>query len=235
MTQQQKNVSKEEIDKFNRFSKGWWDNQGSMKSLHDINPLRLDYIKAQTALCGKKILDVGCGGGLLTEKIAEQGALVTGIDHSAQMIEVAKQHAYQSGLSIQYIESTIEELTRSPEKLYDIILCTELLEHVPQFESIILACKKVLKPGGLVIFATINRNFLSFLLVIIGAEYVLGLLPKRTHHYNSLIKPSELIGCCNSVGFCLLNVKGFSYNPFTRNYYLCKNSWVNYFACFIGP
>ena len=210
MTQQQKNVSKSEIEKFDQFSNDWWDNQGSMKSLHDINPLRLDYIKSQTALCGKKILDVGCGGGLLTEKIAEQGAIVTGIDQSAQMIEVAKQHASQSGLSIQYIESTIEELSRSFEKFYDIILCMELLEHVPQFESIILACKNVLKPEGLVIFATINRNFLSFLLAIIGAEYVLGLLPKRTHHYNSLIKPSELIGCCNSVGFSLLNTKGFS-------------------------
>lgn len=233
MNQIKPNISLNEIEKFNQLASDWWDKNGRMKSLHDINPLRLSYILNQTSLKGKRVLDVGCGGGLLTEKIAQQGADTFGIDASAQMIDIAKAHAQKSKITIQYGNTDIEHVKGFTSIGFDVILCMELLEHVPDYESVIAACKDVLNPGGIIIFATINRNPLSFLLAIIGAEYILRLLPMGTHDYASLIKPSELNLACSRAGLKNFDITGFSYNPFTGTYYFCKNSMVNYMTCFM--
>jgi 2-polyprenyl-6-hydroxyphenyl methylase / 3-demethylubiquinone-9 3-methyltransferase len=226
------NISPSEIEKFNDFASDWWDENGRMKSLHDINPLRLEYVLRQTDLKGKRVLDVGCGGGILTEKIARQADVTIGIDASPQMTGIARAHAQQSGLDIRYIDTDIEHITRFTQTGFDVILCMELLEHVPSYESVIAACKKVLNPGGIVIFATINRNLMSFLLAVVCAEYVLGLLPRGTHDWSALIKPDELNRACFETGLKQKDITGFSYNPITRRYYLCKNSMVNYLASF---
>ncbi|GAB6146382.1 bifunctional 2-polyprenyl-6-hydroxyphenol methylase/3-demethylubiquinol 3-O-methyltransferase UbiG [Desulfocicer niacini] len=226
------NISSSEIEKFNDFATDWWDENGRMKSLHDINPLRFEYIMQQTDLKGKRVLDVGCGGGILTERIARQAAATIGIDASSEMTAIARIHAKQSNLDIHYIDTDIEHITRFTETGFDVILCMELLEHVPSYESVITACKKALNPGGILIFATINRNLMSFLLAVVAAEYVLGLLPKGTHDWASLIKPSELARACSDAGLKQIDITGFSYNPITRNYYFCKNSMVNYLASF---
>ena len=226
------NISSSEIEKFNDFATDWWDENGRMKSLHDINPLRLEYIMRQTDLKGKRVLDVGCGGGILTEKIARQAAETIRIGASSHMTEIARTHAKQSNIDIRYINTDIEHITRFTKAGFDVILCMELLEHVPSYESVIAACKKALNPGGIVIFATINRNLMSFFLAVVCAEYILGLLPKGTHDWASLIKPSELNRACSKAGLKQIDITGFSYNPITRNYYLCKNSMVNYLASF---
>jgi 2-polyprenyl-6-hydroxyphenyl methylase / 3-demethylubiquinone-9 3-methyltransferase len=226
------NISKAELKKFNRFAKDWWDKNGEMKSLHDINPLRFAYIKKHAVLKEARVLDVGCGGGLLAEKTAQAGADVTGIDADFDMVAVAKLHAFGSGLDIDYIHTSIEDLSQNHDIKYDVILCMELLEHVPDFKSVIRSCKKMLSPSGRIIFATINRNLLSFLLAIVAAEHILGMLPRGTHQYGSLIKPKELFDACEKVGLKNMDITGFSYNPVTRKYYFCKNSWVNYLACF---
>lgn len=226
------NISSSEIEKFNDFAIDWWDANGRMKSLHDINPLRLEYIMRQTDLKGKRVLDVGCGGGILTEQIARRAATTIGIDASSHMTAIARTHAKQSNLQIRYIDTDIEHITQFTKTGFDVILCMELLEHVPSYESVIDACRKVLNPGGIVIFATINRNLISFILAVVFAEYILGLLPRGTHDWASLIKPSELNRACADAGLKLKDITGFSYNPITRNYYLCKNSMVNYLASF---
>ena len=226
------NISLSEIEKFDDFATDWWDANGRMKSLHDINPLRLEYIMQQTDLTGKRVLDVGCGGGILTEKIAQQASATIGIDASSEMTAIARTHAKQSNLDILYIDTDIEHLTQFTQTGFDVILCMELLEHVPSYGSVIAACKKALNPGGIVIFATINRNLMSFVLAVVCAEYVLGLLPKGTHDWASLIKPEELKQACSEAGLKQKDIKGFSYNPITRNYYLCKNTMVNYLASF---
>ena len=227
-----RNISLSEIEKFSRFSTDWWDKTGRMKSLHDINPLRLAYIMQKTNLKGKRVLDVGCGGGILTESIAQQDCVIVGIDASADMISIARSHAQKSHPDIQYINTDIEHITRFTQTGFDVILCMELLEHVPSYESVIRGCRKVLNPGGIIIFATINRNPMSFLLAVVCAEYILGLLPKGTHEYASLIKPDELNRACSEAGLEKCDITGFSYNPFTRKYYFCKNSMVNYLASF---
>lgn len=232
MKQIKGNISSREIEKFNQFATDWWDEKGRMKSLHDINPLRLAYVLQNTDLRGKRVLDVGCGGGILTERIAQQGAITFGIDASPQMTAIARSHAQKTDLDIRYIHTDIEHIDRFTPVGFDVILCMELLEHVPDFQSIILACKRVLNPGGRIIFATINRNPLSFLLAIVCAEYILGFLPRGTHEYGSLIKPSELKRACSRAGLELFDITGFSYNPLTRQYYFCKNSLVNYLASF---
>jgi 2-polyprenyl-6-hydroxyphenyl methylase/3-demethylubiquinone-9 3-methyltransferase len=232
MHQIKHNISSSEIEKFNRFSTDWWDETGRMKSLHDINPLRLAYILQETRLKGKRVLDVGCGGGILTESIARQGAVTIGIDASTHMMAIARTHAEKSNLDIRYIKTDVEHVTRFIPAGFDVILCMELLEHVPSYESVIRACKQVLNPGGIIIFSTINRNLLSFLLAIVGAEYILGFLPKGTHDYRSLIKPGELDRACSAAGLKRFDMTGFSYNPVTRTYYFCKNAMVNYMASF---
>jgi 2-polyprenyl-6-hydroxyphenyl methylase/3-demethylubiquinone-9 3-methyltransferase len=226
------NISLSEIEKFNKFAAEWWDENGRMKSLHDINPLRLEYIMQKTSLKGKRVLDVGCGGGILTERIARQAAVTLGIDASDHMTAIARAHAEKSNLDIRYINTDIEHIASFTSSGFDVILCMELLEHVPSYKSIILACREILNPGGIIIFSTINRNLLSFLLAILIAEYILELLPKGTHEYTSLIKPHELNRVCSGAGLKNFDITGFSYNPFTRNYYFCKNSMVNYMASF---
>ncbi len=232
MKSEKSNISLTEIEKFNKLAADWWDENGRMKSLHDINPLRLAYILQQTRLYGKRVLDVGCGGGILTEKIAQQDAVTVGIDASADMITIAQSHAKKSNLNLHYINTDIEHMPQFTTTGFDVIVCMELLEHVPDYESVIQACKNALNPDGIVIFATINRNPVSFLLAIVCAEYVLKLLPKGTHTYVSLIKPEELSRACSKVGLRPIDITGFSYNPFTRKYYFCKNSIVNYLASF---
>jgi 2-polyprenyl-6-hydroxyphenyl methylase/3-demethylubiquinone-9 3-methyltransferase len=226
------NISLREIEKFNRFALDWWDEKGRMKSLHDINPLRLSYIMKQIDLKGKRVLDVGCGGGILTESIARQDASVLGIDASALMTDLARSHAQKSQLDIPYINTEVEHISRFIHEGFDVILCMELLEHVPNYESVIKGCKTVLNPGGVIIFATINRNLLAFLLAVVAAEYILGFLPRGTHEYGSFIKPSELNRACFGAGLKQFDITGFSYNPILDKYYFCKNSWVNYMACF---
>lgn len=228
----EENISLEEIDKFNCLASEWWDRSGKMKSLHDINPLRLAYIMRQTELEGKRVLDVGCGGGILTESIARQGAVTFGIDASEQMVRAANAHAGQSGLTITYLTKKIEQLSAFFDTGFDVILCMELLEHVPDYTSIIKACAEILNPGGIIIFATINRNPVSFILAIVCAEYILGLLPKGMHDYGALIKPDELISSCAEQNLRLSEITGFSYNPFFKQYYFCKNTLVNYMASF---
>jgi 2-polyprenyl-6-hydroxyphenyl methylase/3-demethylubiquinone-9 3-methyltransferase len=233
MNQIKGNISLSEIKKFNRFSKDWWDEKGRMKSLHDINPLRLAYILHQTRLKGKRVLDVGCGGGILTESIARQGGVTVGIDASAHMTDIARIHAKKTDLDIRYITTDIEHIAGFTKTCFDVVLCMELLEHVPSYESVIRSCKNVLNPGGIIIFSTINRNPLSFLLAVVAAEYILGFLPRGTHEYASLITPGELDRACFGSGLEKSDIIGFSYNPFTRKYYFCKNSLVNYMASFV--
>ncbi len=232
MNQMKGNISSREIEKFNQFAADWWDEKGRMKSLHDINPLRLAYVLHQTGLKGKRVLDVGCGGGILTERIAQQGAVTLGIDASPHMTAIAQSHAKKTELDIQYIHTEIDQISRYTQAGFDVILCMELLEHVPDYESTIRACKRVLNPGGTIIFATINRNPLAFLLAIVCAEYILGFLPRGTHEYGSLITPAELERACSGAGLKRVDITGFSYNPLIRQYYFCKNSLVNYLASF---
>ena len=221
-----------EIEKFNDQADQWWDLNGCMKSLHDINPLRLAYILHQTELSGKKVLDAGCGGGILTEAVARQGAYTVGVDASERLIRTARTHAAESGLDIRYLTGEIEEAKEFTDEKFDVILAMELIEHVPDYPSVIRECAGLLKPDGIMIFATINRNFLSFLLAVVCAEYILGLLPRGTHEYRSLIKPSELEHACRRAGLRKKDTTGFSYNPATGTYYFCKNTWVNYMAAF---
>lgn len=232
MKTQERNISADEIRKFDGFSSDWWDPDGRMKSLHDINPLRLRYVLSRTSLKGKRVLDVGCGGGILSEEISRQGATVTGIDASSEMIAIARDHARMSNLDIDYQVSDIESLSLNQRYRYDVVLVMELLEHVPDPGSVVRACRRLIEPEGLVIAATINRNILSFWLAIVCAEYILGLLPKGTHTYRDFIRPSELEDICRDAGLALEDITGFSYNPVTRDYYLCRNSLVNYLADF---
>lgn len=221
-----------EIQKFNENADQWWNPDGCMKSLHDINPLRLAYIRHQVTLAGKRVLDVGCGGGILTEAVARQGAETVGIDASGRLIHVARRHAEQSGLDIRYLTGEIDKVKELPDEKFDVILAMELIEHVPDYPSVIRECASLLKTGGIIIFATINRNFLSFLLAVVCAEYILGLLPRGTHEYKFLVRPGELERACRRAGLRKTDTAGFSYNPVTGTYYFCKNTWVNYMAAF---
>lgn len=232
MIRHKQNLSTEEIEKFSRFSRDWWDENGIMKSLHDINPVRLTYIMKHARLSGRRVLDVGCGGGILTEKIALQGAQTTGVDASSEMIAIARNHAEKSNLDIVYIHTDVEHISHFIEPGFDVILCMELLEHVPDYLSIIHTCRELLNPDGLIIFATINRNLLSYLLAIVCAERILGLLPRGTHQYASLIRPDELEDACAAAGLTHIDSTGFSYQPLSGNYYFCKNTLVNYMASF---
>lgn len=232
MQQNQNSTVSGEIIKFNEHADQWWNPNGCMKSLHDINPLRAAYILHQTTLAGKRVLDVGCGGGILTETIARQGARIVGLDASGPLIRTARRHAEQSGLDIRYLPGEIEKVKEFTDEKFDVILAMELIEHVPDYPSVIRECASLLKTGGIIIFATINRNFLSFLLAIVCAEYILGLLPRGTHEYKSLIRPLELERACRDAGLRKTHTAGFSYNPVTGTYYFCKNTRVNYMATF---
>ena len=222
------NVDPGEIAKFSELAHRWWDPGSEFKPLHDINPLRLDYIDGIAGLNGKTVLDVGCGGGILAESMAQRGARVTGIDLADQPLKVAQLHLIESGNQVEYRNVAAEELARELPHHFDVVTCMELLEHVPDPSLTVQACSDLAPPGGHVFFSTINRNLKSYLLAVVGAEYVLKLLPRGTHDYASFIKPSELAGMCRRANLAVTRVTGMTYNPFTKVYSLGRDTDVNY-------
>ena len=235
MTTTHKNVDKAEIDKFDALAARWWDPNGDFRPLHQINPLRLDYIRQRAALESRQALDVGCGGGILTEAMAEKGAVVTGIDMAEKPLGVARLHQLESGAEVEYLQSTAEALATERAGRYDLVTCLEMLEHVPSPAAVVEACAELVRPGGDVFFSTINRNPKSFLFAIVGAEYVLNLLPKGTHEYEKFIRPSELDEWARAAGLELSSSIGLHYNPISRNYWLGPNLDVNYLMHFRRP
>jgi 2-polyprenyl-6-hydroxyphenyl methylase/3-demethylubiquinone-9 3-methyltransferase len=226
------NVDPAELAKFGELAHRWWDPQGEFRPLHDLNPLRLAWIEGLAGgLAGKRVLDVGCGGGILAESMARLGAAVTGIDLSEKPLRVAQLHLLESGLAIDYHLRSAEEFAVANEARFDVVACMEMLEHVPDPSSTVAACAKLAKPGGRVFFSTINRNPKSYLLAVVGAEYVLKLLPKGTHDYARFIKPSELTRWCRDAGLQPLELKGMTYNPITNRYRLGEDCDVNYSLC----
>ena len=225
------NVDSSELAKFASRAAEWWDPRGAFRTLHDINALRLDYIAERAPLAGRRVLDVGCGGGLLAEGLAARGASVVAIDLAPDNIEAARQHAAAGGLTIDYRCVAVEDLVRDAAGEFDTVTCLEMLEHVPDPAAIVTACAAALRPGGKAFFSTINRNLKSFALAIVGAEYVLGLLPRGTHEYARLIRPSELAAWCRNAGLDVEALTGLHHNPATRAYWLGGNVDVNYFLC----
>ena len=222
------NVDPQELDKFNQLAHRWWDPHSEFKALHDINPLRLGWIDERAQLAGRRVLDVGCGGGILSESMAALGAEVVGIDLSERALKVAELHLLESGRRVSYRKTAVEELAREQAGEYDVVTCMEVLEHVPDPQSQVSACARLLRPNGHAFFATLNRNLKSFLFAIVGAEYVLGLLPRGTHEYAKLIKPSELAALCRTAGLGVEHIIGISYNPVTKAYALSPGPDVNY-------
>lgn len=222
------NVDISEINKFSHVAAHWWDKQGELKSLHDINPLRLSWIMKCTNLSNKFVVDVGCGGGILSESMAAQTAIVTGIDMSKAAIRVANLHKHESQLEIEYLHTTAEDLASERPQKFDVVTCMELLEHVPDPVSVIKSCAELVRPDGDVFFSTLNRNLKSYLFAIVGAEYFLKLLPHHTHSYEKFIKPSELDTWARAAGLRLKNMTGLTYNPLNKEYKLCDDVGVNY-------
>ncbi len=222
------NVDADEIRKFEALAHRWWDPESEFKPLHDINPLRLRYIDARASLAGKRVLDVGCGGGLLSEGMAQRGAQVTGIDMGEAPLAVARLHGMESGIEIDYRQTTIEALAAAESGLYDVVTCLEMLEHVPDPASVIAACARVAKPGGHLFFSTINRNPKSFLFAIVGAEYLLRLLPRGTHEWRRFIRPAELAAWIRKADLDLQDLSGMTYNPLSQSYRLGRDVDVNY-------
>lgn len=231
----QMNVDPAEIAKFEELASRWWDKQGEFKPLHEINPLRLQYINQRVGLAGKKVLDVGCGGGILAESMANSGANVLGIDMGKAPLTVAKLHAMEAEIDLEYRQVTVEELAEEMPGQFDAVTCMEMLEHVPDPASIINACYKLVKPGGDVFMSTLNRNPKSFMFAVVGAEYLLQMLPKGTHDYKKFIKPSELNNWSRAAGLELKDISGLSYNPLTKVYKLNNDVSVNYMTHHIHP
>jgi 2-polyprenyl-6-hydroxyphenyl methylase/3-demethylubiquinone-9 3-methyltransferase len=221
------NADPAELEKFSRLAARWWDPAGEFRPLHEINPLRLEWIEGHASLAGKAVLDVGCGGGILAESMARRGARVTGIDLSEKALQVAELHLLESKLDVRYKKSSVEDYVGE----FDVVTCMELLEHVPDPASMVQACARLVRPGGHVFFSTINRNPKSYLFAVIGAEYVLGLLPKGTHDYQRFVKPSELAGWCRANGLGSEELIGMTYNPLSRVYSLGRDCDVNYLLC----
>ena len=222
------NADPQELEKFSALAHRWWDPESEFKPLHQINPLRLDWIARISKLAGASALDVGCGGGILTEAMARRGAQVKGIDLSEKALKVAQLHLHESALAVDYEAISAEDLAKRSPDAYDIVTCMELLEHVPDPGSTVRACSRLAKKGGRVFFSTINRNLKSYVLAVIGAEYALKLLPKGTHDYAKFVKPSELARHCRDAGLEVSEIIGMSYNPFTRVYSLGTDTDVNY-------
>ncbi len=222
------NVDTNELNKFSELAHKWWDKTSEFKPLHDINPLRLNYIDKAVSLKGKTVLDVGCGGGILSESMALKGAKVTGVDLGEKALKVAQLHSLESGVEVSYRLVSVEELAAEKPESFDVVTCLEMLEHVPDPASVVHACAKLVKPGGHVFFSTINRNPKSYLLAVVGAEYVLNMLPRGTHDYAKFIKPSELASWARAAGLSLNHQIGMSYNPITQNYWLGGDVSVNY-------
>ena len=223
------NADPAELAKFSDLAHRWWDPESEFRPLHQINPLRLDWIAKLAPLAGAKALDVGCGGGILSDAMARQGAQVTGIDLSTKALKVAQLHALEAQTQgVQYREISAEDMAAEQPGAFDVVTCMEMLEHVPDPSAVVKACAQLVKPGGWVFFSTLNRNPKSCLFAILGAEYVLNLLPKGTHEYAKFIRPSELAAYCRSAGLALQATKGLQYNPITRRYWLDGNTSVNY-------
>ncbi len=223
------NIDEQEVSKFNALASRWWDPNSEFKPLHDINPLRLDYIDQRIGdFMGKSVLDVGCGGGILSESMAQRGAKVTGIDMGVAPLNVAKLHLHESGVKVDYQRITVEELAEQHPGQFDVVTCMEMLEHVPDPSSVVTACHQLVKPGGQVFFSTINRNYKAYLFAILGAEYILRLLPKGTHNYAKFIRPAELAEWVRAVNGDLKDISGMSYNPLTKNYSLGEDVSVNF-------
>ena len=231
MATTQQNADPTELAKFGELAHRWWDLQGEFRPLHDLNPLRLGWIDGLAALAGKRVLDVGCGGGILSEAMARLGATVTGIDLSDKPLKVAKLHLLESGLAVDYQLASAEEFSVQNREEFDVVTCMELLEHVPDPASTVAACAALTKPGGRLFFSTINRNPKSYLFAVIGAEYLLKMLPKGTHDYARFIRPSELARWCRDAGLEPLELKGMTYNPLTNQYRLDEDCGVNYSLC----
>ena len=226
------NADPAELQKFGALAHRWWDPNGDMRPLHEINPLRLEWIDRLAALAGKRVLDVGCGGGLLAEAMAQRGARVTGIDLSTKPLRVAQLHALESGVAVDYREASAEALAAESPAAFEVVTCMEMLEHVPDPGSTVQACSNLARPGGWVFFSTINRNPKSFLFAIVGAEYVLRLLPRGTHEYARFIRPSELAAVARHAGLEVVEILGMTYNPLTKRFALGRDTDVNYLvAC----
>lgn len=223
-----RNADQAELDKFSELAHRWWDPESEFKPLHDINPLRLDWIDRSVGLAGKKVLDVGCGGGILAESMATRGAVVTGIDLSDKALSVAKLHLLETGQKVDYRKISAEELAVEMQGAFDVVTCLEMLEHVPEPASTVRACAQLVRPGGTVFFSTINRNPKSYLFAVVGAEYVLKLLPRGTHDYAKFIRPAELARYGREAGLTVDEVIGMTYNPLTNIYALGTNTDVNY-------
>jgi len=222
------NVEIAEVNKFAELAHQWWDTQGVFKPLHQLNPLRLDYIDSRAPLAGKKVLDVGCGGGILSESMAQRGAQVMGIDLAEKSLQVAQLHALEANVQLDYRCVAVEALAQEKPQAFDVVTCMEMLEHVPDPASVVRACAALVKPGGHVFFSTLNRNAKAYLMAVVGAEYVLNLLPKGTHDYSKFIKPSELAAWMRQSGLELQHQVGVTYHPLSKQYALTTDTSVNY-------
>ena len=223
------NVDPAELAKFSDLAHRWWDTESEFRPLHQINPLRLNWIQSLVPLKGLNVVDIGCGGGILSDAMARQGAQVLGADLAVKSLKVAQLHALEAGTQgVQYKEISAEDLAEEQAGQFDVVTCMEMLEHVPDPASVVKACAKLVKPGGWVFFSTLNRNPKSFLFAVVGAEYILNLLPKGTHEYARMIKPSELADWVRAQGLDVMHMKGMTYNPFTRNYAMGADTDVNY-------
>ncbi|MEY4725248.1 MAG: bifunctional 2-polyprenyl-6-hydroxyphenol methylase/3-demethylubiquinol 3-O-methyltransferase UbiG [Pseudomonadota bacterium] len=229
------NVDLSELEKFSALASKWWDPNSEFRPLHQINPLRLDWIDGICPLAGQKVIDVGCGGGILAESMARKGATVKGIDLAEKSIGVAKLHGLESGIAVDYEVIATEAIADREPAQYDLVTCMEMLEHVPDPSAVVAACAKLAKPGATLVFSTLNRNPKSFLFAIVGAEYILKLLPKGTHEYAKFIKPSELASYARAAGLELRQLIGMTYNPITKVYALNRDTDVNYIMAFTKP
>ena len=230
------NIDPAEIAKFEELASRWWDRNSEFKPLHDINPLRVGYIDRHAPLAGKKVLDVGCGGGILSESMAQRGAEVTGIDMGAAPLKVAKLHGLESGVTVNYQQITAEEMAEAHPNSFDVVTCMEMLEHVPDPASVVHACAKMVKPGGMVFFSTLNRNPKSYLFAILGAEQLLKLVPQGTHDFNKFIRPSELACWIRQSGLSTKDITGMTYNLLTKQYKLDADDVdVNYMVATVKP
>ena len=222
------NADQAELDKFGALASRWWDPESEFKPLHDINPLRVNWIDERVSLAGKKVLDVGCGGGILSEAMAQRGANVTGIDMGEAPLAVARLHQLESGVAVDYRQITAEQMAEEMPGQFDVVTCLEMLEHVPDPASVIRACHRLVKPGGQVFLSTINRNPKAYLFAVIGAEYILQLLPRGTHDFRKFIRPSELGAWSREAGLEVKDIIGLTYNPLTKHYKLANDVDVNY-------